>query len=300
MSGVIAYTHGDGEEPPYSVRLIRPDGTHDVRLLHARRRWQGGSAFGTWSKDGQRLLFARLHEGGQAASALWTTGRRGQHFHRIPLHLGTVALFGFDWSPSGRRIVFAAGPALRRPMIYTIGIDGRHRRALRRGWYPTWSAHGGHIAFMRRIHRDVRPGHDTAAIGIMRPDGTRLRILTDGVNDWNPAFSPDGRRVAYVRNFGGLGSAQWRIADVDGSHDTLVRSFDLDSGVQYCEPRWTPDGRRLAAIRTIDGPTDNDPSIAQFTTITPSGTDERIAFTFPLRSVARYSMCFFSWRPVPR
>ena len=185
-------------------------------------------------------------------------------------------------------------------MIYTITVEGTHRRTVRRGWSPTWSPGGRHIAFLRVQHRGALPGRDRTRIGIMRPNGTRLRFLTPGHNDSAPAFSPDGRSVAYVRNYAGVQGEQWRIIDADGSGARLVRTLNGASNIRYCAPQWSPDGQRLATIRTVDDPTDNDPSTAQFTTVDPSGTDERVAFTFPMGNVPRYSMCDFSWRPRPQ
>src|SRR5436190_5024589 len=59
-----------------------------------------------------------------------------------------ITLHGWDWAPNGRRVVFAAskGPAAAR--LYTISIDGRHRRAVRRrGSAPEWSSDGRYILF---------------------------------------------------------------------------------------------------------------------------------------------------------
>src|SRR4051812_6787914 len=52
----------------------------------------------------------------------------------------------------------------------------------------------------------------------------------------DPQWSPDGRRLAYVRG------DEVRIVDVDGGRDVLVAAHP--AGVSL--PRWAPDGRRIA------------------------------------------------------
>ncbi len=54
----------------------------------------------------------------------------------------------------------------------------------------------------------------------------------------DPQWSPDGRRLAYVRG------DEIRIVDVDGSRDVLVSSHP--AGVSA--PRWSPDGRQIAFL----------------------------------------------------
>ena len=73
-------------------------------------------------------------------------------------------------------------------------------------------------------------------ITVINADGTGLRQLTDGLD---PAWSPDGRRVAFAR---------WRkpspgiyLIDEDGKNETQVFGWDMAKA-----PVWSPDGTRLA------------------------------------------------------
>src|SRR6185503_14286828 len=52
----------------------------------------------------------------------------------------------------------------------------------------------------------------------------------------DPQWSPDGRRIAYVRG------DEIRCVDLDGSRDVLAAA--QPAGVSM--PRWSPDGRRIA------------------------------------------------------
>jgi acylaminoacyl-peptidase len=75
----------------------------------------------------------------------------------------------------------------------------------------------------------------------------------------DPQISPDGSRVAYVRNFMDVRrdrkrSHLWAVDADGGGHRPLVADDDRDAS----QPRWSPDGTRLAyvskAIGEKDGP----------------------------------------------
>jgi dipeptidyl aminopeptidase/acylaminoacyl peptidase len=69
--------------------------------------------------------------------------------------------------------------------------------------------------------------------------GGTPNVITASEKDISdPQWSPDGRRLAYVRG------DEIRIVDVDGTRDVLVSSHP--AGVSM--PRWSPDGRRIAFV----------------------------------------------------
>lgn len=79
-------------------------------------------------------------------------------------------------------------------------------------------------------------------IYIINADGTGLRRLTDGLD---PAWSPDGKKVAFAR---------WRdprgiyVIDEDGRNETLLFGWS-----QAKAPAWSPDGSRIVFTRQYGG-----------------------------------------------
>jgi TolB protein len=79
-------------------------------------------------------------------------------------------------------------------------------------------------------------------IYVINADGSGLRRLTDGMD---PAWSPDGQKVAFAR---------WRdprgiyVIDEDGSNETLLFGWS-----QAKAPAWSPDGSRIVFTRQYGG-----------------------------------------------
>ena len=74
----------------------------------------------------------------------------------------------------------------------------------------------------------------------VRADGRGLRRLTRGGSSRDPAWSPDGRRIAYVSSAGG--DAELYVADADGGNPRRL----TENRHEDVLPSWSPDGRRLA------------------------------------------------------
>lgn len=76
-------------------------------------------------------------------------------------------------------------------------------------------------------------------------DGSDLRRLTtSAARESHPAVSPDGRRIAFVRQDGSNPAEIW-VADANGSK-ARRRLGALDSMQFFYNVAWSPDGRRLA------------------------------------------------------
>ena len=86
----------------------------------------------------------------------------------------------------------------------------------------------------------------------MAGDGSsQTRLTRSGADDWSPAWSPDGRRIAFTSS---------RDATVAGMHNIYVMDADGDgvTRLTYNQawddfPAFSPDGRTLAFVTTADG-----------------------------------------------
>ena len=82
---------------------------------------------------------------------------------------------------------------------------------------------------------------DQGDIYVMNDDGTGVLNLTRSPHDESaPAFSPDGRRIAFLRQAGG--DQQLCVMAADGSDVRELTSIPGDKR----RPVWSPDGRRIA------------------------------------------------------
>jgi Tol biopolymer transport system component len=110
----------------------------------------------------------------------------------------------------------------------------------------TFPGSNGRIAFSLG---EALPGGSPSPSQIfsVKPDGSGLRQLTNVPADntaASPAWSPDGRRIAFQSNVGG--AFQLWVMNADGSGQTQLLS---DPGYAHYQPSWSPDGRKLVFSR---------------------------------------------------
>lgn len=161
------------------------------------------------------------------------------------------------WSPDGTRIAFV-DPVVGRRGIYVANPDGSDARRLTNGandGWPSWSPDGTRIAFSSTRYdlsiETCEPGADfrcpTDLYAVDAGGGNITRLTTDPVADYQPEWSPDGSRIAFVRAFNGTATAIYAM-DADG---TDVRPVSSHQGGSDFSPSWSPDGTQVvfAAIR---------------------------------------------------
>jgi Tol biopolymer transport system component len=174
-----------------------------------------------WSSDGRWLAYVRVDESSEEGE-IWVVAVDGTGGRRLTQG-------GDDrspaWSPDGRTILFdrAGNDEDEPPRLYSIPSAGGKPVSRTSGFVSeaAWLPSGD--AFVATVHRGRSQG-----IGIFTATGVLRRLLTRIDDDSAPAVSPDGGRIAFVRN--------GRIAVIpsDGGRVTFVTNADED----HSEPTW--------------------------------------------------------------
>lgn len=214
--------------------------------------------FASWSPDGKRLAFYSVR--GQD-EGIWNkyhmkddyllyimdaTGENQKRLLDFPV-------IDFAWAPDSRRLFFIStyeSPDLKsaavltgasRPLAYVYVLDTQTGRVNRlpgsgRNCSAAWSPDGTHLAVGFGLG-------DNCGLYLISPDGGRSERLTDGATiDFRPAWSPDGKSIAYVahgKSDADAGNAGVFVIGVDG---TGKRRIDHEA-VSYV--LWAPDGSSL-------------------------------------------------------
>jgi Tol biopolymer transport system component len=161
---------------------------------------------------------------------------------------------GFDrepaWSPDGTKIAFRSG-ATDAAEIYTMNADGTGLTQLTsnnvKDFAPAWSPDGSTIAFASNRND---PNFATC-FGVFAPcnfdifvmpatGGTPVQVTSDSGSDQFPAFSPDGRSIAYTSDVSGASA----IYTVDLS--TLTTTKLTPDSLRAGPPNYAPDGTKIA------------------------------------------------------
>ena len=124
--------------------------------------------------------------------------------------------------------------------LYVMGAGGGGARRISygHGQYatPVWSPRGDLIAFTR-----LSGGAGNFAIGVMHPDGTGERILSESYSVEGPTFAPNGRVIMFWRetrsrdNYGNGFSSRLVSIDITGFNERQV-----PTPTDASDPAWSP------------------------------------------------------------
>jgi WD40 repeat protein len=137
------------------------------------------------SPDGSQLVVTSFH-------GIWLIPLDGSDARRIS-EQGAAEI---AWSPDGDRLAFASGDAV----LFTMSAEGEGLdEVLDDAYQPDWTPDGEQIVFVRH---PAREGGWDGVVSVVNSDGHGLRRIVDR-GTWNdPHVSPDGSEVTFVDDRG--------------------------------------------------------------------------------------------------
>jgi Tol biopolymer transport system component len=112
-------------------------------------------------------------------------------------------------------------------------------------WGVTASPDGRSIAYRAQAPQSTQSGSEpTSDLYVARPDGTDpVRITHSGRHDTEPAWSPDGKWLAYISLPAGTsGNFSLHVVRSNGRDDRTL----VDGTTTLSTPAWSPDGKQIA------------------------------------------------------
>jgi dipeptidyl aminopeptidase/acylaminoacyl peptidase len=224
----------------------------------ARTAMETDSDLAEWSPDGRWLLVQPNHPSVDGSLLL------------VPADtLTTGGLLDVDGLPEARQLPDPYGA------VYNDVA----------GWTPDSSA----LVVGETFDRG-NPDQEPSSIDVVSvADGERRTVIENG---FDPALSPDGSQIAYLRRAPGAGDVSeiW-VAAADGGHPRLVTTA-------LTPPTWSPDGRVLLAIDE-DGWFTVRPDGTGRTMLAPSLNPDIGQGEYPPRFFFWERFIPASWQPLP-
>ncbi len=270
-------THMDAKEDAQDADVwMVPFAGGEARRLTSSPKREGSPR---WSPDGRYLAFLSAREGKKAQ--VWLLDRAGGEAVRLTDYKADVSEIA--WSPDGKRLALVVDdvdpddpdllPEGTKPHPRPIVIDRRqfkrdgegYLRSFRKhvhlidlaaktseqltsGPYddaePAWSPDGRSLAFVSNRTPDPDANQNTDVFVVAAEPGAAPRAVTTSPGaDSSPAWSPDGRSIAYLA--GGDPKEMWyatndvAVVPAAGGAPRILTA-KLDRNVE--SPRFTPDG----------------------------------------------------------
>ncbi len=272
----VAHTSLEEEKRETHIWMVERTGG-EMRAMTA----QGSSAGAPgWSPDGRLLTFTAARGEG-AKTQVWALDVRGGEAR--PLTSVPQGVSGYAWSPDGTRLALLVRDpepegewtsSARRPWVidrlqfkrdgsgyldrrrthlYVYSLADESLVQLTEGDFdhssPRWSPDGTRIAFVsnRTAEPDSNANSDIWIVDATATDPPEpTRVTANAGSDGSPAWSPDGRSIAYttVVEPEKIWYATRHLAIVDASGDSpRLLTRDLDRNVSA--PRFTVDGQHV-------------------------------------------------------
>jgi hypothetical protein len=216
------------------------------------------------SPDGRQLLF--LSEKGMFSIELFLADAQTGEVKRrivktaVDPHFESLQFINSSgaWDATGRRFAFAAvskGKPVITVLDLTTGDTREHRfTQLDEIYDPTFSPDGRQVAFT------ANTGGLLDLYTYDFESGQFKRLTEDVYAELQPAWSPDGTRIAFVTDrygarLGELSLGPYQIALIDPSSGEVRGPVVGFEGAKAIDPQWSADGRSLYFLSDRTGAT---------------------------------------------
>ena len=190
----------------------------------------------TFSPDGKYLAF--ISGPGFLSTDVYVasvTGGKARALTSVHSSMGGIA-----WTPDGQQLVFDSTHQ-GSPTLWRVPLSGGDPELLSAATdnaiQPTIALHGNRLAFQRYA---VDTNLWKAPASPSDP-ASPIRIVAATQEDSDPAFSPDGQRIAFASSRSG--SSEIYVSGADGSNPSQLTSMKTGS---TGSPAWSPDGKQIA------------------------------------------------------
>ena len=222
---------------------------------------RGVEDYPAFSPDGNQVAFFLLDEHGNGTSGIYTTFIGGEKALQLTNNTADCCP---AWSPDGRSVAFArsssagfiiyAVPALGGTSRVLFSVTNNYKEHIGKAPHFSWSPDGQRLAVSTPMAPGTASPQARQAIALLSLPDSTTRSLTfppPERTDWSPAFSPDGKFVAFLRSSGpGMVDDLYVVPATGGDPKRLTfDNRDIDGALS-----WTPDSREIIFSSTRSGP----------------------------------------------